>query len=101
MIGYALTERNKNWLNYLPYKNIYPSHQVYGMFFPISRLSKNAISFLYQKRLELISKKQLNGIEMPNDEVFVASQLCNNNFKYENLASKNFGSLFSINIIII
>ena len=33
---------------------------------------------------------------MPNDEVFVASQLCNNNFKYENLASKNFGSFNTI-----
>jgi hypothetical protein len=62
--------------------------KVYGCIFPLTRLSAGAIDHLHAaRRAALVPELQEAFANWPNDEVFVATELCNHGFTCLELAS--------------
>lgn len=80
---HGLTKQNPSWSWYNRYKSLFPQDEIYGGLFALVRLSNNAVSFLYDKRVELAkhwSENTFPAQNYPNDEAFVCSTLMNNGF---------------------
>lgn len=81
--GFSKINKDTDWCWAKDIDWIYKDTQLYGSFFPICRLSKNAIDFLYQKRIEygkLYKNLNNNKQKWPLCELFVPVELANNNF---------------------
>ena len=89
--GFHKEQKEGNW--YWTYGTdwIYNSQEIYGSFFPVVRLSANAIDFLYQRRLEhkkiFVSLTDSN-IHWISCEVFVPTELINNDFSCESFVDE-------------
>lgn len=82
LLGVTLGERRENWGWYRSIHGFYDEKKVYGMYFPISRLSRGAIRFLMEKRAEYCASNRVAGLDFKssglirlfaNDEAFVAT----------------------------
>ena len=88
LIGIHFGYREPNWSWYPSMTDLYKD-KISGLYFPFLRISKNAVDFCLQKRIEyknIPSIKSLNfegtGMikEYANDEAFIATTLRNNRF---------------------
>ncbi|MCJ8139540.1 hypothetical protein [Falsirhodobacter halotolerans] len=100
LFGYEVGHRKANWGWHKTMCAQYPD-EVYGMLYPISRLSRNAVEFLFKARTFYDSgveakvyetSKQLIPLHA-NDEAFTATTLKNNGFSTQSLY-KEFRSQF-------
>lgn len=83
---------------------LYSQATTYGSFFPVVRLSKNAIDFLYNKRIEqgayYKTFENKENVFWPFCEIFVPTELANNGYSIENISSENLrhAPLYNLNI---
>lgn len=110
LLGVTLGERRNNWGWFHSINGFYGDKKVYGMYFPISRLSLNAIGFLREKRAEYCASSRMIDLDFQssglirlfaNDEAFVATTIKNHGFTSRTLQSINgdaFGGYFTTEI---
>lgn len=92
LLGMEIGPRKPNWWWYSSMEHLY-GDKVFGMLYPLSRLSGKAIDFLLEKRSNYISSCSESDYSSnnhalqkhANDEAFTATTLLNNNFSYESL----------------
>lgn len=86
-------DKNSDWVWTKNVDWIYGKEiKLYGSFYPASRLSSNAIDFLYKKRIEhakIFLSNKFKKAKWPNCEIFTPTELMNNNFKCEEIIEEN------------
>lgn len=85
LIAPYFRSRDESWSWSKRLKRSYPSYDVYGCLFPMVRVSREALSFMFKERIKLSAKvftdDDINNY--PNDESFTSSILKNNGFVCE------------------
>lgn len=84
-LALRLSSRRDSWYWYKSMS--FYSDSVYGCCFPITRVSYDAVSFLYSQRIS-VSKKYLNKeiSIFPNDEAFAATAIVNQSKSYADIS---------------
>lgn len=91
--NYGPTSKASGWFWAKDIEWIYKNINLYCSFFPVCRLSSNAIDFLYKKRLDhgkkFIKLSPFKKNKWLNCELFVPTELTNNGFLCESIIEPN------------
>ncbi|WP_152559564.1 hypothetical protein [Paenirhodobacter enshiensis] len=105
LFGVEVGPRDKKWGWYNSMSHLHDG-KVFGMLYPMSRLSNRAVQFLFKERplyngnVERSVYETANGLiaQHANDEAFTASTLLNSGYSWKSLSQsfqKEFSALFS------